>query len=543
MGKRVLTVFAVYLALSLAASSLTAGSAAGLSEAKAEAALRGTAEYVYRTTGDPRIDPVGGDWAVFGLARSGYKAPRSYYENYYKNVESIVRTKKGVLDERKYSEYSRVILGLTAAGYDPRDVGGYDLTLPLGDFEKTVWQGLNGPIYALIALDGAGYDVPLNPEAAVQATREKYIAEILGRQLADGGFALSPTVTSAEPDITAMALQALSRYQDRADVRTAVNRALRCLSIMRGGFTVWGSESAESVAQAIVALCELGIGLEDPRFVKDGATLADKLMEFSIEGKGFAKTLGGEINQMSTEQALSALAAIRRFDAGMASLYDLTDTGFVPPPAPAAQGAGLPGKHAEVRVAPISAQGKTFSDIKGHKDQAAVEALAARGIIGGKSAALFDPDATMTRAEFASVIVRGLGLTKSAAIAFGDVRPADWFYDSVRIAYRYDLVSGVSAAAFNPAGVVSKEEAAAMVARAAALCGMNTALDDGAIQDMLAQFGDYRTVSAWARGALAFCYKENILNQDEFEIQPKEAVRRGEIAAMLYRMLDQARLL
>jgi len=545
MGQFSSRILAFALVIGLAASGFAAGPTGAAAGADVGAALRSTAEYIYRTVDDPRIDMVGGDWAVFGLARSGYPVPRSYYEKYYRNVEKFVKDNKGVLDERKYTEYSRVVIGLTAAGFDPRDVAGYDLTAPLGDFEKTIWQGLNGPVYALIALDSAGFDVPENQEAAKQATRDMYIAEILSRQLADGGFALSQTATDSDPDITAMALQALSKYQDRSEVKTSVSRALRGLTLMRGGVGAWSGESVESVAQAIVALCELGLGIHDPRFVIDGGTLADKLMEYAVEGKGFAKTIGGDVNQMSTEQVFYALTAIYRMENKLSSLYDMIDADFIKAPAAPAAGAGqgLPGRHGDIRVMPVTAPGKSFSDIQGHENRSDIEALAARGIIGGKSEARFDPDATMTRAEFASVIARALGLTQSAPGAFDDVKPADWFYESVGIASKYNLVSGVSATAFNPAGLITREEAAAMVARAAGLCGMSIILDETTIRDTLAQFGDYRTVADWARGVLAFCYKENILSQDVFEIKPKEAVTRGEIAGMLRRMLNIAELI
>ncbi|MCL1805155.1 MAG: S-layer homology domain-containing protein [Clostridiales bacterium] len=540
-----LRVLALALGIGLVVSGPAAEPVSALSGAGLSAALKATAEYVHKTVENPQIDMTGGDWAILGLARSGYTVPRSYYDRYYRNVEKYVKDNKGVLDERKYTEYSRVVIGLTAAGFDPRDVAGYDLTEPLGDFEKTIWQGLNGPIYALIALDGAGFDMPESKGAAKQATRDMYIAEILGRQLADGGFALSQTATASDPDITAMALQALSKYQDRADVKASVSRALSCLSLMRGGVGAWSGESVESVAQAIVALCELGLGISDARFVVEGMTLADKLMEYAVVGGGFAKTIGGVVNQMSTEQALYALAAIYRMENAMPGLYDMRDVGLIQAPAsPAgAAGQGLPGKHGDVKVMPVTAPGKSFGDILGYENRADVEALAARGIIGGKSEARFEPEATMTRAEFASIITRALGLTQSAPGAFDDVKPADWFYESVGIASKYGLVNGVSDKTFSPAGLITREEAAAMVARAAGICGMSINLDEAAVRDMLAQFGDYRMVSGWAQGVLAFCYKENILSQDVFEIKPKEAVTRGEIAGMLRRMLEKAELI
>lgn len=62
-------------------------------------------------------------------------------------------------------------------------------------------------------------------------------------------------------------------------------------------------------------------------------------------------------------------------------------------------------------------------------------------------------------------------------------------------------------------------------------------------KDILAQFEDYITVSDWAQDALAFCYQNNILSQEGLAIAPKVAIKRCEIAEMLYQMLDQAQLL
>ena len=118
-----------------------------------EAALADTAQYVCAAVPEPRVGSIGGEWAVLGLARSGYAVPEGYYQSYYDAVEAYVKARNGILHDKKYTEYARVILALTAIGRDARDVAGYDLTLPLGDYDKTVWQGINGPIWALIALD------------------------------------------------------------------------------------------------------------------------------------------------------------------------------------------------------------------------------------------------------------------------------------------------------------------------------------------------------------------------------------------------------
>ena len=191
--------------------------------------VQGSAAYMVSAVKSPEVGSIGGEWAIIGLARFGYTVPANYYDDYYARVEKYVKNCSGVLHERKYTEYSRVILALTAIGRDPSNVAGYNLLTPLGDFEKTIWQGLNGPIWALIALDSGNYDIPKNPAAKTQATRQLYIDEILNNQMKDGGWSLTGTGDS-DVDITAMALQALAKYQDQKAVNSATVSALSWLS-------------------------------------------------------------------------------------------------------------------------------------------------------------------------------------------------------------------------------------------------------------------------------------------------------------------------
>jgi len=291
---------------------------------KPETPLSKTALFLQSQVKEPTFGALGGDWVVFGLARSGESVPQNYLDTYYKNVVNYVEEAGGVLSERKYTEYSRVVL--TAIGKDPRDVAGYDLLLPLADFDAVVSQGLNGAIFALLALDSGRYDIPENPDAATQATREAYVEEILRRELDSGGWALSGSEPDA--DLTAMALQALAKYRENPDVSAAVERGIAALSSMQepnGAYLSWGEENSESVSQVITALTELGLSPEDSRFVKNGQTLASVLERFSCEDGGYRHTRTGEADEMATEQAFYALAAIHRAEAGLTTLYDMTD--------------------------------------------------------------------------------------------------------------------------------------------------------------------------------------------------------------------------
>ena len=519
-------------------------------------AVMNAARYMYNTIRNPQIGSIGGEWAVIGLARSGFNVPDSYFENYFRVVEQHVRRSGGVLHENRNTEYARVTLALTAAGFDPRNVAGFDLTMPLGDFERTVAQGINGPIWALIALDSLDYPMPINPNAEVQATRDMYIAEILRRQTHDGGWNLTAGVRGevergevGDPDITGMALQALAKYQDRADVRSATNRALNMLSAVQdedGGFSSWGDPNSESAVQVLVALTELGIPFDDNRFVKNGNTIVDNILSFQNADGSFNHTTGPDGNsQMASEQALYALVAVQRAIEGRNSLYRMSDVprrgrGGESPIDPVVV---LPNKHADVRPAEISHPDRTFDDITGHTNRVAIESLASRGIINGINETAFSPDATMKRAEFAAIVTRGLGLPERNISVFTDVPSSAWFSVAVGTAFYYEIITGTSATTFNPNGNITRQEAAVMIARAARLCGMDTELNAAAVLNILAPFGDYRIVSGWAQGALAFCFNEGILDDSEFYILPQQEIRRGEVAEMLYRVLGLANLL
>ncbi len=547
MKQKALRFLSVLVALTM---MLGAAGVMAVSDDKLDAAIADTAAYLYRTVEDPQVGSIGGEWAVLGLARSGYKVPVEYYQKYYDTATAYVKACNGVLHEKKYTEYSRLIVALTAIGKDPSNVGGYNLLTALGDYDKTIWQGLNGPIWALIALDCGNYEMPQNPGAKTQATRDQYIGRILDCQLPDGGWSLSGGGAS-DADMTGMALQALAKYQNRSDVKKAIAAALGCMSQQQngsGGFDGYGTKSVESCVQMLVALTELGIPLDDPRFVKNGNTMLDNLMTFYLPGNGFTHTADGSgNNQMATEQAFYGLVAAKRLRDQKPSLYRMTDALSIPvSPGSSHSGEGLAGKHSDIRTQPIVIPGKTFDDITGlfaHKNQHAIEALAARGIISGKDSGLFDPEGSMTRSEFAAIVVKALGLKPSSVDVFADVARDAWYAPVVGTAYTYGIVTGADATHFNPLGTISRQEAAVMIARAANLCGMETDYDAASARDVLAQFPDYVESAGWARSALAFCYQEGLLSTDDTEILPRQEMKRCEIAQILYLLLGRANLL
>ena len=285
-------------------------------------------EKIYKTTGDyiaalgtPGVGSTGGEWMVIGLARSGRTVPAGYYDNVVEYVKANADANER-LHRAKVTDNARIILALTSIGKDVTNVGGHNLLKGLDNMAYVQKQGINGPIFTLIALDSHNYPT------MGDVTREKLIQVILDAQLPGGGWNLSGE--NADTDMTAMAIQALAPYyKTNETVKAAVDKALEALSALQrndGGFGSWGTVNSESCAQVIVALTALGIDpATDSRFVKNGNTVLGALAGFYVDGGGFKHTADGERNGMATEQSYYALAAYYRFVNGQTSLYDMSD--------------------------------------------------------------------------------------------------------------------------------------------------------------------------------------------------------------------------
>lgn len=285
------------------------------------------------------------DWLPIGLSRCGVEDD---YDAYLAALQSYVEQKyrePDKLDRVKATEWHRISLAVLACGGDPthfgKDADGNDINLiadGVYDRGKTIdigAQGLNGWLWGLITLDSMKYNIP----AGSSYTRTEMIKKILSFQLPDDGFNLRfAQGSTADPDITAMAIQALAPYYRNAtfNVKDPVDKALGCLSELQldtGDFRSWGTRNSESVSQIIVSLCSIGVDPQnDSRFIKNGINLLDALFYYQQEDGGFAHSyesdpsnpsaIPGESDSIATDQALLALVAVWRQAQGMSILYD-----------------------------------------------------------------------------------------------------------------------------------------------------------------------------------------------------------------------------
>lgn len=153
--------------------------------------------------------------------RGGFDAPENWTDSYYRALAGKVLSTGGVLSKTRLTEYARVILGLTAIGEDPANVAGYHLLAALSDYDAATQPGVTSAAYVLLALDCGNYEIPKTEAGKTQATREMYVDFMLGKQLSDGGWAIG--AEEADPDVTAMVLQALAPYQSNTAVKNAVS--------------------------------------------------------------------------------------------------------------------------------------------------------------------------------------------------------------------------------------------------------------------------------------------------------------------------------
>lgn len=298
--------------------------------------LRNVLEYVKAETHNPSLGSTYGEWAVLAEARGNVSAS-VWYDKYLSNIAKSVASMNGKLDntntQTKHTEYSRVILALTALGEDATKFTGsngtvYNLVEPLfeknGSTYRVSEQGNNGTAFALIALDSGNY----YDNATGTTARNAWVNSLLGAQISDGSWGIDADFPGSNVDMTAMVVQALAPYcSTNANVKDAVDKAVKWLSAEYQKTGDYGS--SESAAQVIVALSALNIDAKiDSRFQHNGISVLSNFLSYADpNSKGFLhdKQPNSTVNQMASEQAAYTLVAYDRHVNGSKRLYDMSD--------------------------------------------------------------------------------------------------------------------------------------------------------------------------------------------------------------------------
>ena len=405
-------------------------------------------------------------WEVIGAARAREIAASAgidtsqydtFLNTWYNNVGGNYRDAGGMIDtnldgnedndaRNKKTEYSRLILGMTAIGKDARNIEGYNIFDHLRDMDAITRQGINGPTWVLIAYkcsDAYADELPATDEEARQrypdienpVSEEGLVEYLLNHQIGDGGWVLNEGIgSSSETDITAMTMQALWPYYSKPasersatenkyanQVAAAITRGMNRLTQLQtdnGAFTtINGSalvETSESTVQVIVAATMLGLDPADAsnglikgnnqwalsamtQYYSDGSRVDDGDRLYGFEGVpgGFAHTIGnaaddgsgaapGTRNGIATQQGFYSLVAYKRLVEGKNGLYDMSEE-------PLTAGTGASGF---VNATVPSGTGASGTSVRGTSAGGSTAAPAAQQSTDGWSfdAAMASPD-------------------------------------------------------------------------------------------------------------------------------------------------------
>ena len=274
-------------------------------------------EAISKTSEKMLQDGIESDWVALGLSRSGKNVPIEAQLNYVKAVTEKVEKR---INRFSATDLARTIIMMNAMSADPKNVGGHNLVQKLYDYDKV--NSVTGYTFALLAFDTNKYEIPVE----AKWNRVALVDAILNTQHTDGGWTYTSSGSkdsASSVDVTGMVLSALAPYQDRSDVKPAVQKAVAYLyneQLKNGGFSADGQENSNSTAQAIIGL-SLVKDVDQNRLHK----AVQSLLSYQLPNGEF-KWLPSDQNGngMATEQALLALVQFKEIGK---SIYDWSNVG------------------------------------------------------------------------------------------------------------------------------------------------------------------------------------------------------------------------
>ncbi|WP_052769837.1 S-layer homology domain-containing protein [Paenibacillus sp. IHB B 3415] len=187
----------------------------------------------------------------------------------------------------------------------------------------------------------------------------------------------------------------------------------------------------------------------------------------------------------------------------------------------------------------------TFADVDNHWAKNAVNDMGSRLVINGVNETTFNPNADITRAEFAAIIVRGLGLKLGEGTsAFADVAADSWYAAAVETASGYGLITGFEDGAFRPDARITREQAMNIIAKAMKLTGLADQTGTVDTASVLVAFTDAGSIGAWAEDSLALAAKAGLITgRGDSMLEAKANVTRAEVAMLIQRLLQKSDLI
>ncbi|ACS98957.1 S-layer homology domain-containing protein [Paenibacillus sp. JDR-2] len=178
---------------------------------------------------------------------------------------------------------------------------------------------------------------------------------------------------------------------------------------------------------------------------------------------------------------------------------------------------------------------KNFSDVpSSYWASGVIKELFAKQIVTGTTASTFEPNRSVTRAEFTALLVRALGLKAEGTPAFTDIPAGAWYAADVATAYKAGIVQGVSSTTFSPGASITRQEMVTLAMRGYELM-------TGKPADATAEpFKDEASISAWALNNVKKAAALGIVQgRAKGEFVPLGTSTRAEAAQMLYGIINK----
>jgi hypothetical protein len=178
-----------------------------------------------------------------------------------------------------------------------------------------------------------------------------------------------------------------------------------------------------------------------------------------------------------------------------------------------------------------------FKDTTAHWAREYIGRLAARGVVNGMGDNYYQPDATLTRAQFLAMLAKtiyGLDVTQTPSAGFTDVPTTEWYYNYVNWGYANGIVSGIDEVTFAPNDNITREQMAIMLSNFArntqlVLPGTTTG----------PTFTDGASISPWASEAVGKIVSSGIMGgYPEGDYKPQGKATRAEAATVVYKLIQ-----
>lgn len=164
-----------------------------------------------------------------------------------------------------------------------------------------------------------------------------------------------------------------------------------------------------------------------------------------------------------------------------------------------------------------------------------IETLAAKGILNGTSQHTFSPAASITRADYITMLVRTLGLQAEVGRPFADVASTSYYYEAVGIAKELGIALGSGDNQFYPQRLLSRQDMMVLTERALRVASR---LQSTVSAAKLQQFTDRDQIAAYAADSIAALVQEGLIQGTNNRVNPLLMTTRAEAAVFLYRIYN-----